>query len=292
MSPNVDIISRLRELNGSFPAREQQVADFVLGNLELVVRTNLTEIAKASGVSVATVNRFCQSLGCRGFKEFKIKFAQNVAVSLQYLHRSGNGPSSTDRLIDQVFGTLVETIGIARQQLDPERLNRAIEILAKAQRIAFLGVGGGSTTAASEAAIRFFRLGIPSESQSDGYLQRMLVSTFGPGDVVFAISASGLPQELVDSVGIAAQYRAESIALTRPDSPLANACDLCIPINLPENPDIYKPTASRLVFIAVLDILASGVARTRPEKTRETLRRIRSSLVAVSKDTRPNPIGD
>ena len=292
MSSNTDIISRLRELNGSFPAREQQVADFVLGNLELVVRTNLTEIAKASGVSVATVNRFCQSLGCRGFKEFKIKFAQNVAVSLQYLHRSGNGPTSTDLLIDQVFGTLVETLGIARQQLDTERLNQAIEVLAKAQRIAFLGVGGGSTTAASEAANRFFRLGIPSEAQSDGYLQRMLVSTFGPGDVVFAISASGLPQELIDSVGIANQYRAESITLTRPDSPLASACDLCIPIHLPENPDIYKPTASRLVFMAVLDILAMGVARTRPEQTRETLRRIRSSLVALSKDTRPNPIGD
>lgn len=292
MSPNADIISRLRELNGSFPAREQQVADFVLENLELVVRTNLTEIAKASGVSVATVNRFCKSLGCRGFKEFKIKFAQNVAVSLQYLHRSSNGPSSTDLLTDQVFGTLVETLEIARQQLDPDRLNQAIAILAKARRVAFLGVGGGSTTAAAEAANRFFRLGIPSDAQSDGYLQRMLVSTFGPGDVVFAISATGLPQELIDSLGIANQYGAASISLTRPGTPLAEASDLSIPINLPENPDIYKPTASRLVYMAIMDILATGVARTRPEQTRETLRRIRSSLVAVSQDTRPNPIGD
>lgn len=292
MSPSADIISRLRELNGTFPAREQQVADFVLDNLELVVRTNLTEIAKASGVSVATVNRFCQSLGCKGFKEFKIIFAQNVAVSLQYLHRPGNGVSSTDRLTDQIFGTLVETLGIAQRQLDPDCLNQAIALLAKARRIAFLGVGGGSTTVAAEAANRFFRLGIPSEAQSDGYLQRMLVSTFGPGDVVFAISATGSPQELIDSVGIAKQYGAKSLSLTQANSPLSAACDLSILINLPEDPDIYKPTASRLVFMAIMDILAAGVARTRPEKTHENLRRIRSSLVAISHDTRPGPIGD
>ena len=258
----------------------------------MVVRANLTEIAEASGVSVATVNRFCHSLGCKGFKDFKIRFAQNVAVSLQYLHRQGNDASSMERLTDSVFGTLVETLEIARHQLDSEGLSAAIDVLSNARRIAFFGIGGGSTNVAAEAVNRFFRLGIPAEAQRDGYLQRMLASTLGPGDVVFAISATGQPRELVDSIGIAKQYGATTLALTRPDTPLAKVCDHPIAIDLPEDPDIYKPTASRLVFMAIIDILATGVARARPETTRENLRRIRTSLVAVSQDTGPGPIGD
>ncbi len=77
--PNVvDIISRLRKLDGSFPKREQKVADYVLGNLDKVAYLRLNEIAQAASVSDATVNRFCQTVGCEGFKDFRIGIAQNV----------------------------------------------------------------------------------------------------------------------------------------------------------------------------------------------------------------------
>jgi DNA-binding MurR/RpiR family transcriptional regulator len=61
---------------------------------------------------------------------------------------------------------------------------------------------------------------------------------------------------------------------------------------LPEDPDIYKPTASRLVFLATIDILAATVARKRPAETKENLRRIRASLTALHGDTGPQPVGD
>ncbi|MEZ7879909.1 MAG: MurR/RpiR family transcriptional regulator, partial [Rhodospirillales bacterium] len=80
--------------------------------------------------------------------------------------------------------------------------------------------------------------------------------------------------------------------VTRPDSPLAESCDIPIIIDSPEDGDMYKPTASRMVFQAVIDVLATGVAISRPEESREMLRRIRSSLVAVQNSTKPQPVGD
>ena len=120
----------------------------------------------------------------------------------------------------------------------------------------------------------------------------MLVSTLEPGDVVFAISSSGHPAELLDSVEIAKQYGATTICLTRAGSPLANSSDIAIELDLPEDQDIYKPSASRLVFIAIIDVLAAGAARKRPERVKEYLRRIRTSMISLSGDTRPKPIGD
>lgn len=292
MAKVVDLISQMRSLNGAFSKREQLVADFVLNNLENIAYLSQHEIAQAAGVSVATVNRFCQTLGCDGFRDFQIRLAQNVAVGLQYMNNGGNDDSEAGQLVGQVFGTLVDTLAIARGQLDAPTLQKATELLAKASRIVFLGVGGGSANVAREGANRFFRLGIPAEAHADGYLQRMVASTLHEGDLVFAISSSGQPEELLDSVAIARQYGADTISLTETGSPLAAATDISIGIHLPEDQDIYKPSASRLVFIAIIDILAAGAARQRPEQVKENLRRIRTSLLPLSRDSGPRPIGD
>ncbi len=292
MSKIIDVISQLRKLQGQFPKREQRVADFVLTNLERAPRLTQNEIAEAADVSVATVNRFCQTLGCDGFRDFNIKLAQSVAVSLQYLGGPSRTESESDQLVRQVFGALVDTLNLARFQLDGEILQQAVSVLANAERISFIGVGGGSANVAREGANRFFRFGIPTDAHADGYYQRMLASTLSEGDVIFAISASGQPVELLDSVAIARQYGAKSISLTKIGTALAKSTDVSIELDIPEDQDIYKPSASRLVFIAIIDVLAAGTARKRTKPVREYMRRIRTSLTSISSDTGPKPIGD
>ncbi len=288
----IDLISHVRTLNGAFPKREQLVADFVLANLEGISFLSQHEIAAATEVSVATVNRFCTTIGCEGFRDFQIRLAQNVAVSLQYLGGASGDQSETGQLVTQVFSTLVDTLTLVRGQLDSEAIEQATDKLADARRIAFLGVGGGSANVAREGANRFFRLGIPAEAHADGYLQRMLSSTLIKGDVLVAISSSGQPAELLDSIAIAKQYGATTISLTKTGSDLALLTDISIQIDIPEDQDIYKPSASRLVYIAIVDVLAAGAARKRPERVKENLRRIRTSLLPLTKDPGPKPIGD
>ncbi|MDP2733833.1 MAG: MurR/RpiR family transcriptional regulator [Hoeflea sp.] len=292
MNKVIDIILQMRRLDGELPKREQRVADFVLENLEQISYLRQSDIAKASGVSDATVNRFCISLGCEGFRDFKIRLTQSVAVSLQYLGGPGDENSVSDQLVVQVFGALVDTLNLVRSQLDSEAIEAAISLLAGARRIAFFGVGGGSANVAREGANRFFRLGVPAEAHADGYFPRMLASTLEKGDLVFAISQSGSPAELLDSVAIAKQYGVKSISLTKRGSELARATDVSIEIDIPEDHDIYKPSASRLAYIAIIDVLAAGTARRRPEQVKEYLRRIRTSLVPLSSDPGPKPIGD
>ena len=292
MNRITDIISHMRKLDGKFPKREQLICDFVLQNLEATSFLSQHEIAKATKVSVATVNRFCTKIGCTGFRDFQIKLSQSVAVSLQYLSEPKGDGSESSQLVAQVISTLVDKLVTVSEQLDARQMEAAMQILATAKRIAFLGVGGGSSNVAREGANRFFRLGIPSEAHSDGYLQRMLASTLIKGDVIFAISSSGQPVELLDSVAIAKQYGATTISLTKIGSELSKITDISIEIDIPEDQDIYKPSASRLVFAAIIDVLAAGSARKRPNRVKENLRRIRTSLLPLSKDVGPKPIGD
>ncbi|WP_404420208.1 MurR/RpiR family transcriptional regulator [Thalassospira australica] len=294
MQPTVDIISLLRRKAGTFPAREQRVADYVQDHLQDVTTIALSDLAQKVGVSEPTVIRFCRTLGCDGFRDFKIRLAQNLAVSMQYLAPEDLADDTTaaDVLSNHVLGVIVDNLRLLREQLSSTEIDKAADILANARQIAFMGVGGGSTTVAFDAANRFFRLGIPAQAQSDGYLQRMLASTFGEEDVLFAISTSGRPTELIHSAAIARQYGAKVISMTHPQSPLATESDLVIGIDMPENPDIYKPTATRHVFLATIDIIATAVARRTPDRTLEKLRRIRSSLLTLNPPTGRQPIGD
>ena len=289
----VDLISNLRQLQGSFPAREQKVADFVSAHLEEISAMTIAELAGAAGVSTPTVVRFCRTMGCDGFREFKLRLAQNLAVSLQYLapsHR--DAPEGGVSAVDQILGALYATVNVMRQQLDPARMDAAVTALASAGQIVVAGVGGGSTMVAQEAANRMFRLGIPAVAVSDSYLLQMRAATLRRGDVLLLVSTSGEAAEIANAAGIAGGYGATTIAITRPGSRLAQEAAVAIEADLPEDPDILKPTASRYAHLVIVDALAMSVAQVRSAETTENLRRIRASLTAYHGRTGPQPLGD
>ena len=58
---------------------ERKVADFVLKSPLNVIRMRIVDLAKQAGVSEPTVVRFCRAVGCRGFQDFKMALAQQLA---------------------------------------------------------------------------------------------------------------------------------------------------------------------------------------------------------------------
>jgi DNA-binding MurR/RpiR family transcriptional regulator len=287
-----DLLSRLQAAREEFGPAERRVAELALADLPFMAEARIGEIARRAEVSEPTVVRFCRRLGCTGLREFKLKLAQNLAVGVQYMQPDAMPDSGMAPLIDHVMGVTINAVHDARQRLDPLAMEAAAGALASARQIMFYGVGGGSSIVAQDAAYRFFRLKIPAVAHSDSYLQRMSAATLEEGDVAFAVSASGLPPSLRESIAIANDYGATTIGLTRPGSPLAGLCKIAIAVEVPEHPDIFKPTASRHVHGLVVDILATAVAQRRRVIVKESLRRIRSALATLLGHTTALPVGD
>lgn len=289
----IDLISALREHTGQFPSREQKVADYVQEHLAEISDMTIAELARACGVSTPTVIRFCRTLGCDGFREFKLRLAQNLAVSLQYI---SDAPASeqvtSDTAIDRVLGALYATANVMRNQVDPKAIEAAVAAIAGCRQLLAAGIGGGSSMVAQEAANRLFRLGIPSVALNDSYLLQMRAATLGPQDVLLCVSASGEADEVVSAAEIAGGYGAKTIAIAPKGSRLAQISTIAILVDLPEDPDIYKPTASRYAHLVIVDAIAMTVAQERSERTSENLRRIRASLTAFHGRTGPQPLGD
>lgn len=291
-SGTADVISSLRRHDGQLPTQEQKVADYVKAHLEQISAMTIAELAGQCDVSTPTVIRFCRTLGCDGFREFKLRLAQNLAVSQQYLTAKPL-PAQVrgDTVIDQILGALYASASAMQQQIDAEAMERAKAALLETRHLVFAGIGGGSSNVAQEAANRFFRLGIPAVSTSDSYILQMRAATLKAGDVLFLVSASGEADAIVGAAEIAGGYGATTICITKPGTRLADACTIPILLDLPEDRDIHKPTASRYIHMIVVDALAMAVAQAMDETT-EKLRRIRASLTAYHGRTGPQPLGD
>lgn len=179
-----------------------------------------------------------------------------------------------------------------RRQIDYEVLDRAKSALLRTRHLLFADIGGRSSNVSQEAANRFFRLGIPSFSTSDSYILQMRAATLQPGDVLFLISASGEADAIVGAAEIACGYGATTICITKSGTRLADSCTIPILVDLPEDKDIHKPTASRYIHMIIVDALAMSVAQDLAHETTENFRRIRASLTAYHGRTGPQPLGD
>ena len=87
------------------------------------------------------------------------------------------------------------------------------------------------------------------------------------GDVAVAISASGRSVDLLRSVDHALETGADVIGITALGSPLAARCTVALELQIEESVGGYAPTSPRLAQLAVVEVLAAGVAlRQNPER--------------------------
>lgn len=253
------MLTRIEAQQPSLSKSEQRVAAFVLQQPRAAVDMAIATLAERVGVSTPTVIRFCRSLGCKGYQDFKLLLAQDLASSARYAHREVESNESASELTAKVIDGAIASLLKVRNALNPARLQQAIDLLAAAQRIEFYGLGGSGIVAA-DAQHKFFRLGTPCVAYQDPSVYRVAAGLLGVGSVVVAISQSGGNESLVAAARSALETGAKVIAVTSSGSPLAQLASVALPVDLLADEDSHAPIKSRMGHLAVLDVLAVGVA--------------------------------
>lgn len=271
------INAALADLNKS----ETKVAHAILEDPERATRSSIATLAALAGVSEPSVNRFCKRFGATGFPDFKLSLARSLVSGVRYISRAVDFDDDIETYSKKLFDNAISALMIARDQLPIASIDRAVDYLAQARRIHFFGLGT-SAAVAKDAQHKFFRFNVPVETNEDPLMQRMLAAAGGVGDVFFFISHTGRTKVLVEAAEIARSTEATVVSLTAPNSPLARQSHCSIALDVSENTDEYLPMTSRLVQLATLDVLATGMTLRRGEGFLPHLARIKNSL----RDTR------
>ena len=274
---NQPILKEIASARSSLRKSEIKVADFVLSEPEQVMHMRIVDLAQEAQVSEPTIVRFCRAIGCNGFQEFKVRIAQETAVANNLGQFAIAEDDSIDDICTKIADTTIQRLYQVKSQLLPAQVADAAQAMSSAMRVEFYGFGA-SGAVATDAQHKFFRLQVATAAYSDPHMQSMSAVTLGDRDVVVAISQSGRTLDLMHSIKLAQQHGAVVVSLAPQNTPVSNAADLPIHINIEEDTDQFTPMTSRIAHLMVIDMLAVAVTQRRGPDFANHLNAIKQSI--------------
>jgi len=294
---SASLLQQLRERQGELPEAQARVVACVLDDPRAAVAATVEQLAQQAGVSMPTIVRTCRSFGFESVREFMLALAQDLALSGSYLHRSVRPDDSAQDVASKIIHAAVSSLTALGRGLDVAVIDQVADRLAQAQRIDCYSVGAASTFMASELQSRLFRLGRTANAIFDAHQQLVSASTLGPEGVAFVISHVGRMPYTLEAARFARSQGATVVALTQPDTPLAQIADCVLAVSVPQDAVMRVGTEAYLAHLVVIEILMVRLAqRLGPVATRG-LQQFRELLdkhgfdsaeYAGLTDTRPN----
>ncbi|RTE86284.1 MULTISPECIES: transcriptional regulator HexR [Gammaproteobacteria] len=268
-----EIRNQLDQLSKS----ERKVAQVILADPESSIHHSIAHLAHLADVSEPTVNRFCRTMGAKGYPDFKLQVAKSLAKGTPYVHRHVEQSDSAASFSSKIFESTISSLRLTQQNLDIETLEQTIEHLNRAGKIIFMGLGA-SASVAHDAHNKFLRFDTPVLFSDDILMQRMLAINAKKGDVLIFVSHTGRTKALIEIAELARQSNAIVVGVTDADSPLAHVCSLVLSTQVPEDTDVYMPMASRIAQLLLIDVLVTGFTLKKGPALQEKLRLIKATL--------------
>ncbi len=278
---------RIQEMMSNLTNKEQQIASYILDYSGDVVHMSIDELASACNVSVSSVVRLCKTLGYSGYKELCRVLSMDLALNQQenITYTDVRPGDSIHNIIRSVSMNSVKAIENTMAVLDEAELEKAVEVISRARRVDFYGVGT-SGTVALDAHNKFLRINKISIASADSHLQVLAATTLSPEDVVVLISYTGETKDILETADVIIQTGATIISITRYGrNPLSDRANIRLCSSASETLIRSATMGSRIGQLSIIDMLYTAVvsrdydiARTHIDKTRliTARKRIRS----------------
>ncbi|WP_382399862.1 MurR/RpiR family transcriptional regulator [Lentibacillus salinarum] len=256
------ILYKIRESLNYVKPSEAAVAEYILKHPETAVTMTVNQLADACYASASAVMRYCQTLGYKGFKDFKLKLSGDLAViNLHDLEQETLSPDDPiDKMMAVITNTNIQSLYSSLQLVQKDQFTAAYHLLIQAEKIDFYGVGS-SFLIAYDAIQKFMRINKACTAYSDFHMQKVSAVNLNENDVAVAISYSGETQQIINCVKIAQSKGAKVIAVTKyANSPLSEMADAVLFVAAQEDEFRSAAMSSRIASLNVIDMLYTACA--------------------------------
>lgn len=194
-------------------AGEQKIADFLLATPnEELQEYNIRDFAALTSTSTAAITRFCKTIGFSGFSEFRYNIRKGTHSSIGTASRV-TANDDVETVAWKVAGSLSQMAQEAAEFVDSYELERAMEFLADAETVYFIGAGSGGGVAHMGTSM-FQNAGVKSLCLQDELMSVRFAATLTPKDVVIGITNDGNLKSTVDVMATAQGAGARTIGIT------------------------------------------------------------------------------
>lgn len=255
------MVAKIKSIIEDLPTSEKNVADFTMENIEKVPYLSIYDIAEGANVSVASVSRLAQKVGCNNFKTFKIQLAQDIDSALSAIHEGITHEDNDKECVKKIFGCHISSLEDTLKILDIENLIKVAKKIATYQKVYFIGAGS-SGHIAHDGAMRFAHLGIFSQAYTDPFEIALYSLQIPQDSVVITISHTGRTATTINSAQVVQKNGAYTVAISNyPESALCKQCDTFFSTAFHETWAKASAISSRVAQICLIDALQVLVAR-------------------------------
>lgn len=249
----------------SLSKSEKKVADFILSVGYQVSEMTLSELAKAANVSDPSVVRFTKAIGFEGYSDFKSHVLKDWGkessessftkfIDLNF-SPSDNLESIPEKIIRNTIQGLEDTLKI----LDNDAYQEVVQAIIAANRIEVFGVGT-SGSIALDFVSKLIRIGLNAHFFSDNHLEQLNCMSLSENDIAIAVSHSGSTIDIVNTLKIAKETGAKTIALTNyKASHISKYADIELLTGDHETTFYSETMVSRTSLLSIVDMLYMGI---------------------------------
>ena len=186
----------------NFTTVEKNIADFFIHNDK---RQDFSgkKLAQKLFVSEASLSRFAQKCGFRGYREFIYQYSENFVEKHEDMADN----------VSQVLSTYQELLNKTYSLVDENQLKRVVDYLNTSEKVFVCGKGS-SGLAANEMELRFMRIGVNIDSIIDSDQMKMRAVFQNENNLVFGVSISGETQEVLYFLKEAHKKNANTVLIT------------------------------------------------------------------------------
>ncbi|MCD7896126.1 MAG: MurR/RpiR family transcriptional regulator [Planctomycetaceae bacterium] len=232
------------------------MANYCVDHPDAVIDLSISEVAKASGVSIASVSRLAITLGFKDWKEFRLNFARGVTRPDDEEIFPDITPDDDDEMVARkVFENHVLSIRETFDQIDKADLFRVVDALVKADKVVFFG-SGGSGYAARDEALRFTHLEISASAHNEEFEMMLHAARIQKGQVAFGFSNSGRSRATVGVLREARRNGALTVGIANyHGTPLEEVSDVFFCTSFPKRGGYTASLTARIAVSAIMDAI-------------------------------------
>lgn len=270
MSARGRILDTIGSLQNSLTKTEKRIAQAILTQPDLLSQCSLSEVARQLDVGEATFIRFCRTLGFKGYTDFKL----DLAIELATQQKESNSLLDTDvaetdtpkEIAIKLKATLSNVIAETVNLLNYDELENVVREIRAAKRIFLFGVGSSGLTA-EDAKHKFMRIGLQTDAVTNNHFMYMQASLLKKGDVVIGISHSGYSEETTKAMRIAQENEAVTVAITHNQrSPITEVANYVLINGNRQGQMQGGSIGTKTTQLFVLDLIYALLVKAEPEK--------------------------
>ena len=251
----MEVLEVIRTNYDEIFSAEKKVADFVLKNPQKAVESNVSELAKLSGVSDATIVRMCHHIGYSGYYQFRITLARDLGKK-QY---AGTSIPKSSGAVEKLFHEYAKKMLAIGRRMNKETMWNCVNLVKTCKEVHIIAIGN-TAVLAQYMDFRLGRLGIKSTYGVSAEYFMNHVNLADPDDIVLAISKTGTSKPVILGMELAKENGLKCIAITdHEQSPVSELADYVLLSRGEDEPFNYYKDYAQTNMMATIDALLTFV---------------------------------